>query len=112
MHRHRQQPTKRSPAATLANNHSPGATDYHVAVTTGAVEGGGVETVDEHRAGHRAGNRATAGGFVCHAGGGENTSGEQKRSGLVPWPGNGHAVGSVTRAAGFPLKSKLLAHEL
>ena len=32
----------------------------------------------------------------------KKTSGEPLAIGLVPWPGSGHVVGSVTRAAGFP----------
>jgi hypothetical protein len=41
----------------------------------------------------------------------KKTSGDPETIGLVPCPGNGHEVGSVTRAAGFPLKLKLLAFE-
>src|SRR5690606_1918351 len=38
----------------------------------------------------------------------KKTSGEPETMGLVPWPGTGQAVGSETRAAGFPCMSDIL----
>lgn len=48
---------------------------------------------------------------VCLAAGNPSnrTFGEPTTMGLVPWPGSGQAVGSVTRAAGFPLILQILA---
>ena len=81
MHRHRQQPTKRRPSATLSNNHRPRTTDHDIAVSSGAVEGCGVEAVDENGAGDSAGDRAAAGRFISHARSGEAVEEDVRRAG-------------------------------
>lgn len=87
MHRHRQQPTKRSPTTALANDYRARATDHDIAVPASAVEHRSIQAVDENGAGNRSGDRlphADLSVMRAAARPSKNTSGEPETIGLVP----------------------------